>query len=95
MGSSNLDVLRNLQRGLSDVERFEFQSGLDSDGQPATWIWVVLKADAPEQAWSWENRKRIRDLVTAELEKAEVTDWTYVRFRRSDEEAPSASVSST
>ena len=96
MGSAvSRDLLKRVQRKLKEVERLEFQSGLDSEGEPATWIWVVFKADAPEKTWSWENRQRIRSFVKDELDKADVTDWAYVRFRSADEEAPSTSVSST
>jgi hypothetical protein len=91
----SVDLLKKIQRKLKDVEKLEFQSGPDSEGQPSNRVWVVLKAKAPEQAWSWENRERIRSLIVEELKKAGVTDWTYVRFRYANEEKPSAFISST
>ncbi len=89
------ELLRPIQEKLNYVEKLEFQSGLDSDGEPANWIWVVMKANAPKQSWSWNTREHIRSVVREELKKADVTDWVYVRFRDADEEAPSTSISST
>ena len=96
MGSPvSKELLRRIQRKLKDVEKLEFQSELDSAGEPATWIWVVFRADAPERARAWENRQKIRSILSDELKDAGVTDWSYVRFRSADEETPSTSVSST
>lgn len=96
MASSTIvDALKRIQRKSKAIERFEFQSDLDSGGDPAVWVWVVFKTDASEDAWAWENRERLRSTIRDELKKVGVTDWVYVRFRSAEEESPSAFVSST
>ena len=87
------DLLNEIQRNLVDVERLDFQSGPDSEGEPANWIWVVLRADAPKEAWSWDNRQLIRSKVIDEVQKANVPGWVYVRFRDEDEGAQPSTAS--
>lgn len=82
-------LIREVQRGLDDVERLDFETDVDSTGQPALWVWVVLRQGAPETAWSWDNRERIRTRVIETLKDKGVSDWVYVRFRRADEDTPS------
>ena len=88
-------LLTSIQQELNHVEKLEFETGLDSEGEPANWIWVVINAKAPKKAWSWESREHIRSVVRDKLKEADVTDWAYVRFRGADEEAPSKTISST
>ncbi len=95
MDSRLKGLLQEIQRDLENVERFEFLSGPDSGGDPAVWVWAVLPSDPPEEAWSWENRQRIRFRVHDELREAGVSDWVYVYFRGADEEAPADFVHST
>ncbi|NIR60038.1 MAG: hypothetical protein GWO02_11200, partial [Gammaproteobacteria bacterium] len=40
-------LIREVQRGLDDVERLDFETDVDSTGQPALWVWVVLRQGAP------------------------------------------------
>lgn len=88
--------LRKIQQGLEDVERFEFRSGTDSVGDPAVWVWAVLRVDASEEeVWSWENRQQIRFRIQDELREAGVPGWVYIRFRGTDEEMPSHYLHST
>lgn len=88
--------LRKIQQGLKEVERFEFLSGPDSGGEPAVWVWAVLRVDTPEEeTWSWENRQRIRSRIKDGLHGAGVSDWIYTRFRSADEETPSDYIHST
>ena len=89
------EMLREIQANLEGVAHLQFESALDSTGEPASWIWIVLEADAPKKIWSWENRESIRSRVMDELKKGGVTDWIYVRFRSTDEAAASATVNST
>jgi hypothetical protein len=95
MGSLSREMLQGIQRTLQGVERLEYKSGTDSEGEPANWIWVVLRADAPESVRSWENRQKIRSRVIDLLGDAGVTDWVYVRFRSADEKSLLDSISST
>ena len=48
-------LLTSIQQELNHVEKLEFETGLDSEGEPANWIWVVINAKAPKKAWSWES----------------------------------------
>ena len=88
-------MAREIQHRLENVARLEFESGWDSDGEPAVWIWIVIDVDAPAETWTWDNRQSMRSIVTDGLEKAGVTDWAYVRFQRADDEPASTSASST
>lgn len=88
--------LRKIQRGLKDVERFQFLSGPDSVGDPAVWVWAVLRVDASEEeVWSWENRQHIRSRIQDGLREAGVPGWVYIRFRGTDDEAPADYIHST
>ena len=95
MDSRLKGLLQEIQRDLGNVERFEFLSGPDSEGEPAIWVWAVLSSDAPEEAWSPENWHRIQFRLHDELREAGVSDWVYLRFRGADEEAAADFVHST
>ena len=88
-------LLQEIQRDPENVERFEFLSGPDSEGEPAVWVWAILPPDAPEEAWSWKNWQRIQFRVHEDLREAGVSDWVYVRFRGADEEAQPGFIHST
>ncbi len=79
-------TITHIESQLSDeVSRLEYRAGPDSEGEPALWIWVVLKSTADESDWSWENRHRLREQVVEALSAADVPFWPYVRFKGSDE----------
>lgn len=88
-------LLQEIQRDLENVERFEFLSGPDSEGEPAVWVWAIFPSSAPEEAWSWKNWQRIQFRVQEDLREAGVSDWVYVRFRGADEEAQPDFIHST
>lgn len=67
------------------VEHLDLEAGADADGEPALWVWIVLRDDAPESAWSWENRQALRDKVSEGLRALGVSDWIYMRFRDASE----------
>lgn len=76
------EMIDELRSRLGDeVLRLDVETGPDADGEPAVWVWVVIKADAGEEAWTWENRERIRAQVRQGLENAGVSEWVYVRFQ--------------
>lgn len=83
-------LMSKVQRGLDDVQRIDFETDVDSTGEPAVWVWIVLREDAPETAWSWDNRERIRRHVVDRLRESGVSDWVYIRFRSADEDTPAA-----
>lgn len=58
---------------------------LDSTGEQAVWIWVVLsdeKQDLPS-----EQAAKIRDSIRHALRHAGIELWTYVRFRTESEQS--------
>jgi len=67
--------------------RDEWKKGEDADGDPAIWLWAVLRAEAPEVEWAWENRERIRAEVREAAADARIPDWVFVRFRMEKEDA--------
>jgi hypothetical protein len=71
---------------LGDRWRDEWQKGRDADGDPAVWLWAVLKEDAPDSEWARENRERIQSKVREEASQSGVSDWVFVRFRKEKEE---------
>lgn len=77
--------LRVHQR-LGDFWRDEWMKGYDADGDPAVWLWAVLKADAPDSEWATENRKRIQEEVREAAAESGLSDWVFVRFRKEAEE---------
>ena len=71
---------------LGELWRDEWKKGEDSEGEPALWLWAVLKADAPDSEWSWNNRERIQAEVRKAASESGVTEWVFVRFRKEKEE---------
>jgi hypothetical protein len=77
--------LRVHQR-LGDRWRDEWEKGRDAHGEPALWLWLVLKSSAPESEWERENRNRIlAELRNAAVEIG-VPDWVFIRFRKEKED---------
>jgi hypothetical protein len=67
--------------------RDEWKKGQDADGDPAVWLWVVLKADAPDSEWASNNRERIETEVRKAATESGVSEWVFVRFRKEKEES--------
>jgi hypothetical protein len=76
----------HVHRLLAEHWRDEWKRGRDADGDPALWLWAVLRIDAPESAWSWDNREQIRSEVRVLADESGLTEWVYVRFRNEKEE---------
>lgn len=66
--------------------RIELQEGSDADGDRAIWAWVALRVDAPDAAWSRENRKRIQGELRKTVAESGISEWVFVRFRNDKEE---------
>lgn len=77
--------LRVHQR-LGEWWRDEWKKGQDADGDPAVWLWAVLKADAPDSEWAKHNRERIQAEVRSATAESRLSTWVYVRFRKEKEE---------
>lgn len=66
-----------------EVVDFEYEIGLDSTGDPALWIWLILEQS--EDAWSRENRAELRERIDKTLRDVGVARWPYIRFRGVEE----------
>jgi hypothetical protein len=75
-----------VHQSLGDRWRDEWKKGQDADGDPAMWLWAVLKADAPDSEWAWDNRERIQADVRKAATESGISDWVFVRFRNDKEE---------
>ncbi len=71
---------------LGDRWRDEWKKGHDADGDPAVWLWAVLKTDAPDSEWARDNRERIQAEVRKAVAESGISDWVFVRFRNDKEE---------
>jgi hypothetical protein len=80
-------ILRlQVRQFLGDRWRDEWQRGRDADGDPAVWLWAVLKADAPDAEWAQENRAHLLAKVRDAASQSGMPDWVFVRFRKEREE---------
>jgi hypothetical protein len=65
---------------------FDYELGADSMGDPAVWIWVLVKDEAANRAdltaSSTEMERRIREALNA----AGSTRWPFVRLRTASEQ---------
>ncbi len=71
---------------LGENWRDEWKRGQDADGEPAIWLWAVLRAGAPDTEWAGENRERILTEVREVAAESGIPDWVYVRFRKEKDE---------
>lgn len=71
---------------LGELWRDEWKKGEDAEGEPAMWLWAVLKAEAPDAEWAWNNRERIQAEVRQAATESGVSEWVFVRFRKEKEE---------
>lgn len=81
----------HIHQRLGDRWRDDWKKGRDADGDPAVWLWAVLKADAPDSEWSRDNRERIEAEVRKAATQSGMSDWVFVRFRKEKEEGRAAS----
>lgn len=75
-----------VHQSLGDLWRDEWMKGHDADGDPAVWLWAVLKADAPDSEWARDNRVRIEAEVRKSVVDSGFSNWVFVRFRNDKEE---------
>lgn len=60
----------------SVVDDLKFETGTDTEGGKALWIWVVLKEESP-----LANMTSVRDLLDHEVRDLGTGYWPYIRFR--------------
>jgi len=63
------------------VKGFEVEFGLDSTGDPAVWIWLMVDDDISPSAEKIAELGRFRRDLRARLVGAGLSRWPYVRFR--------------
>lgn len=68
------------------VADLRFETGEDSNGDPAVWIWVEVADVAAEEEVFSKNTKQVRDIIESSLRKLGIQHWPYVRFRTSSEQ---------
>lgn len=65
------------------VEAWDVEVGYDATGDPAVWVWVVLRDDAMTKALPAQTRdalqERVREVVHRAVASTDV--MVYVRFR--------------
>lgn len=63
------------------VRRIAVEEALDSDGEPAFWIWLVLAPEMPDQETAqpilFDLRQRIRGMLSQQAPGM----WAYIRIR--------------
>lgn len=63
------------------------ESGLDSTGDPALWIWVILTDRAAETPGFESKATAIRKLLESSARQVAPERWPYVRIRTESEQA--------
>jgi hypothetical protein len=76
-------ALREVKGLPAPVENWRVETGEDSTGNEAVWVWVTIE----DKDLNWETRTKVRalvrDAVRREFGKQE--PWVYVRFRGASE----------
>lgn len=63
------------------IERFHYELGLESEGEPAIWVWLVFQEQDWETHWTNINRNAMRTQVRQVFQDAGFPYWVYIRFR--------------
>jgi hypothetical protein len=63
------------------VESWDYEFGLDSSGDPAVWIWLVVDDRAADDPAFTATTARLQREILQSLQRAGVSRWPYVRFR--------------
>jgi hypothetical protein len=83
MSSEGIETaLRKMRHLPAAVKDWQVETGEDSTGDPAVWVWVTLEDDA-DFAVRQRLRTSVRDAVHRNLRRTE--PWVYVRFRGASE----------
>jgi len=69
------------------VNDLRFETGEDSNGDPAIWVWIEIADYAAQPDNFSQNTRQARELLQSCLRKLGVPRWPYVRFRTASEQA--------
>lgn len=78
---ASLNELRELPTPVSD---WLVETGHDSIGEPAVWVYVILEKDDVDFPTRYRLREMVRDAIHALMGPSY---WAYVRFRTASEMA--------
>lgn len=67
------------------IWELRFETDEDSSGEPAVWIWVILKDDAVRKDVFQTNVTVIRKLLADTVTELGFKQWPYVHFRTDSE----------
>ncbi len=76
-------ALRKVKGLPAPVQGWRVETGEDSTGNEAVWVWVTLKDEDLDSETTTQVRSLVRDAVHRKLGKPE--PWVYVRFRGASE----------
>jgi hypothetical protein len=77
------DALREVKGLPAAVQDWQVETGQDSTGAEAVWVWVTLKDEDVDRATRARLRTLVRDAVHRSIGQQE--PWVYVRFRGASE----------
>ncbi len=81
-------VEQELARTLPDwVREIRFETGNDSNGDPAVWIRGKIDDEAATGDVLSKNTRQARSLLREYVRQLEIPNWPYIRFRSSSERA--------
>ncbi len=78
---------KHIETVLATIERpssvIDIRHALDTDwtGDPAVFIWVILRDDVAGSSGIAEHTKPIRSTIVQALRDAEIGRWPFLRFR--------------
>ena len=84
MSSEGIENALRKMKGLPvAVKDWRVETGEDSTGDEAVWVWITLKDDDIDRTIRARVRACVRDAVHRSLRQQE--PWVYVRFRGASE----------
>lgn len=84
MSSQGIEnALRKMKNLPVPVKDWQVETGEDSTGNEAVWVWVTLKDEDLDRAPRDRVRELVRDAVHRSIQRDE--PWVYVRFRGASE----------
>ena len=82
----NLDDLRLSDDVRGDVNRIIYQFDIDSTGDPATWVWVILNDEAARRTTLRQDKDRIARSIEAALRRQRIPLRPHIHFRTFSEQ---------
>jgi hypothetical protein len=78
-------ILRQMKLPETVVD-LKHEFGIDSSGEPAVWIWVVLQDAVAGRPTFFSETQEIRERIKSVLRREGVRRWPYIRFRTASEQ---------